>query len=374
MNADPRKPFEFEALAADLEGLLCEGPDRSWTDAEFDTLSGRVFRFQFEHNDTYRVFCEGRGIHPDRIASWQDAPAVPATAFKRLALRSTSGHPEAVFRTSGTTAGSDARGRHFVPSLALYRASLVGPFRRHVMTGLERAPFISLVPSPEMAPDSSLSWMIGAAAAVFATDVRWLVDARGRLDTDVLRGSLEEAASGRNAVVVLGTALALVHLLDAIGERPSPPLPDGSRVMETGGFKGALRDVSREELRRRISGATGVPAERIVNEYGMTELLSQLYEPVIEEGPAAAGVHVPPPWLRVRALDPVTLEPVPEGHEGILAFFDLANIGSVCHVLTQDVGSVVDGRVRLRGRLAGAEPRGCSRAMDELMSLARTPG
>jgi hypothetical protein len=175
-------------------------------------------------------------------------------------------------------------------------------------------------------------------------------------------------------VVVLGTALALVHMLDAIGERRSPPLPEGSRVMETGGFKGATRDVSREELRRRISAVTGVPAGRIVNEYGMTELLSQLYEPVLEEGLAAAGVHVPPPWLRVRALDAVTLEPVPEGHEGILAFFDLANVGSVCHVLTQDVGSVVDGRVRLRGRSPGAEPRGCSRAMDELMGLARTAG
>jgi len=37
-------------------------------------------------------------------------------------------------------------------------------------------------------------------------------------------------------------------------------------------------------------------------------------------------------------------------------------------VLTEDVGAVVDGRVRLQGRVQGAEPRGCSRAMDELMA------
>ena len=141
--------------------------------------------------------------------------------------------------------------------------------------------------------------------------------------------------------------------------------------METGGFKGAGRAVTRAELYERLAEATGLPAGRIVSEYGMTELLSQLYEPVLSEGPGATGTHVPPPWLRVRALDPVTLEEVEPGQEGLLSYFDLANAGSVCHVLTEDVGSVLRGRVRLTGRAAGAEPRGCSVAMDELMSAAR---
>ena len=84
----------------------------------------------------------------------------------------------------------------------------------------------------------------------------------------------------------------------------------------------------------------------------------------------AGDSHVFPPWMRVRALDPLTLEELEEGGEGLLAFFDLANAGSVCHVLTEDVGSVGSGRVRLGGRVVGAEPRGCSRAMDDLMAAA----
>ena len=142
--------------------------------------------------------------------------------------------------------------------------------------------------------------------------------------------------------------------------------------METGGIKGSDRAISRAELYDRLAEATHVPPERVVSEYGMTELLSQLYEPVLSEGVTAAGAHVPPPWLRVRALDPVTLDELAPGEEGLLAFYDLANAGSVCHVLTEDVGTVVDGRVRLRGRVVGAEPRGCSRAMDELMSAGRS--
>ena len=138
--------------------------------------------------------------------------------------------------------------------------------------------------------------------------------------------------------------------------------------METGGFKGVRRSVPRAALYDAIARLTGLSADRIVNEYGMTELLSQLWEPVLGEGVSASGHHVSPPWLRVRALDPTTLEPMPEGEDGILAFLDLANLGSVSHVLTEDTGSVRNGRLRLRGRAAGAESRGCSRAMDDLMA------
>lgn len=140
--------------------------------------------------------------------------------------------------------------------------------------------------------------------------------------------------------------------------------------METGGFKGRGRAVPRDELYEAMSRATSVPVERIVNEYGMTELLSQLYEPVLTGESLGCG-HIAPPWLQVRAVDPTTLRELPEGEAGLLTFFDLANAGSVAHILTEDFGAVRDGRVFLEGRAAGAEPRGCSRAMDELMAVAR---
>jgi hypothetical protein len=141
--------------------------------------------------------------------------------------------------------------------------------------------------------------------------------------------------------------------------------------MDTGGFKGLERELTRDELHTRLESVTGIPHSMMIGEYGMTELLSQLYEPVLDSGAQAFDTYVPAPWLRVRALDPVTLADVPEGTTGLLAFFDLANAGSVCHVLTEDLGSVSRGRVRLHGRAPGAEPRGCSVAMDELMSAAR---
>lgn len=365
----------FEETVATLEARFAEDSAAPWADDVFGSHAFAVFAVQYESCSVYRSFCDARGVTPSNVAAWTDIPAVPGTAFKYFDFIDDGAvAPEATFRTSGTTRGDEARGRHLVPRLSLYRASLLAPFRAALVPDRSGAHFLSLIPDPVEVPESSLSYMVGAAADELAGGIDWLVDAAGTWSGETEAVCRRTVDTGE-PVVLLGTALAFQHAIDRAG-RGEPSLgrlPEGSRAMETGGFKGATRHVSRDELYGGITRLTGIPAQRIVNEYGMTELLSQLWEPVLEEGLAGRGVHLPAPWLRVRALDPVTLHPVPEGQDGILCFFDLANLGSVAHVLTEDVGSVVGGRVRLRGRTPGAEPRGCSRAMDELMSAAGHP-
>lgn len=370
MNSD------FGALSSALAEMLGAGASSRWSPGVFEQWAATVFRHQYGHCEPYRRFCELRGITPESVSRWEDIPSVPAAAFKAFDLLSVPDHerfgPEAVFRTSGTTRGLEARGRHPVPRLDLYRASLREPFRAALLPDLEerRIVFLSMVPPPSQVPHSSLSFMVADAAETFGAECHWLVDADGGWSGST-RDVLDRVVAVGEPVLALGTALAFAHLVEA---RPDlfVALPDGSRVMETGGFKGVRRSVPRESLYEGIGRALGVHPDRIVNEYGMTELLSQLYEPILSEGPGVRGLHVPPPWLRVRALDPETLAPRPDGEDGILAFFDLANLGSVSHVLTEDVGCIEDGRVRLRGRVPGAEPRGCSRAMDDLMTAAVT--
>jgi hypothetical protein len=69
-------------------------------------------------------------------------------------------------------------------------------------------------------------------------------------------------------------------------------------------------------------------------------------------------------------LDPATLSPLPDGQRGLLAHYDLANAGSVIAVLTEDLGHRDGDGLQLLGRAPGAEPRGCSVAMDELLAAA----
>ncbi|HET9948201.1 MAG TPA: hypothetical protein VFQ22_04730, partial [Longimicrobiales bacterium] len=321
-----RQPEGFAALASRLERRFAAGVRAPWTEEEFEQHARAAFTLQFHSVPPFRALCEARGVTPASVRSWREVPAVPAAAFKHLDLICEGETPEAVFLTSGTTRGAGSRGRHLVPRLSLYRSALLPPFVEHVMAARGRIRFVSLIPSPEERPDSSLSWMVGAAAATLATTAHWLVDGQGALDAERLRTLLRRAANAGEPILLLGTALALLHVLVDLEAVPVPPLPPGTRIMETGGFKGAGREVTRGELYERLAYATGVPRERIVSEYGMTELLSQLYEPVLSEGPGAAGTHVPPPWLRVRALDPDTLEELPDGIDGLLAFYDLANL------------------------------------------------
>jgi hypothetical protein len=360
--------LEFDALARELVERFSVGVESPWSDAEFSALALRVFAHQFAHNPMYRRYSERRGATPNTVRAWQDVPLVPTGAFRHLDLVAGEVDAvEAVFHTSGTSSRGHAPGRHLIPRLSLYSASLRPPFKAHLLPDSDELHFISLIPSPAELPRSSLSYMVGAAAEAFASDVHWVVDGAGVINRDLLAGAVRDSGREGRAVLLLGTAFAFVHALeqDALGS-----LPPGSRIMETGGFKGRSREVTSFELYEALSSSTTVALDHIVNEYGMTELQSQLYTPVMSEHADAGDSHVFPPWMRVRALDPLTLEELEEGGEGLLAFFDLANAGSVCHVLTEDVGSVGSGRVRLGGRVVGAEPRGCSRAMDDLMAAA----
>lgn len=372
--------MEWEELCGRLERRFLSGAQGDqaldlWSEDDFNVLAIEAFAWQFELCAPYRALCERRQVLPHSIRNWREIPTVPAAAFKyfdfvSVPLEYAASEPTAVFHTSGTTRGSERRGRHIVYREALYRASFHHPFRLALLPDLERLPVLSLIPSPKDAPDSSLSWMAGMVVETFGDGFEWLVGADGVWHPEAPQVLLE-AGRGDRPVLVLGTALAFVHLAELL-DQGKIRLPDGSRIMETGGFKGARRSIGRSDLYASIATHTGVPEERIVNEYGMTELLSQMYEPVMTEGVDAQGLHVAPPWLQVRTLDPTSLEERPEGEEGIIAFFDLANLGSVSHVLTEDLGVIEGGRLRLLGRAPGSEPRGCSRAMDDLMAAVES--
>lgn len=341
-----------------------ENPD-PWTDERVDELARRAFVLQRAGNAPYRRYCRQLGVESDEVGGWREVPAVPTAAFRETSL--VVGDPEDAvleFRTSGTSRGESRRGRHFVRDPALYRSSLEATFSRFVLQRASgelatQCPIGSLVPSFVDAPHSSLSWMADAVIGRFGARSSSFFAAPDGVAWEDAKRFVVAAASGEEAVGLFGTTLAFdqwTRRLEATGF--GIELPAGSFVMDTGGSKG-LETSAREDLLERVHRCLGVPPDAVVNEFGMTELLSQRYG-----SPAAL---VGPPWLRSRALDPVTLEELPAGEVGVLAHFDLANVGSVCSVLTEDLGAVEDGVVRWVGRAPGSPPRGCSLATEQLL-------
>jgi hypothetical protein len=354
---------------------IAHGAGDSRDEAVFDTLALDVFAHQFERNPIYRAYAESRGGVPGRVHRWLDIPAVPTEAFRAADLL--CGDPadaERVFRTSGTTGGRERRGTHYMLDTSLYRAALRASFAPALIPDLKGIDILALVPPPSTAPDSSLSFMVGEVIESYGgPGSAYLVPASGP-PGDALVGALEAAATRGRPVLLVGTSFSFVHLLDLLdGAARRLTLPEGSRAMDTGGFKGRSREVERGELYASIERVLGIDRRWIVNEYGMTEMSSQLYDGVAgSAGPVEARRHAAPPWIRSVAVDPETLEPLAAGRLGILRHLDLANLDSVAAIQTADLGEVDEqGRVRLHGRLTGAPPRGCSIAMDELLNVLK---
>lgn len=364
-DAGATVPDAHATLAAELERDF-EGWDRdprTWPDPGFEERALAIFELQFAANRPYSRYCRAIGRTPAEVGTWEDIPPVPTAAFRAVELIVGDPSDAALrFRTSGTSGGPASRGVHLVRRPETYRAALLGPFRHFVLGGAERARLLAMHPAFEPARDSSLAWMVDAAFETFAGPGSLRLAGGADAAADDVMGTLELAASEREPLVIVGTTLALADWLDRLLERDvRVDLPDGSRIMDTGGAKGR-EGLDRDAILAGLLARLGLAESAAVNEFGMTELLSQRY------GQGLGRVELRgPPWLRTRAVDPVTLEPRPEGEEGILCHYDLANVGSVLAVLTEDRGRVVGDAVEWLGRTPGAIPRGCSLATAELL-------
>ena len=382
MLGDPRRQaFDQKVLAWMTEG--------SWEkdDARFDTLACELFEVQFAYCTGYGRFCEALGKTPSSISNYRDIPAVPTSAFKEARLHSFDADATTkVFRTSGTTTGStgQARGSLYLDTLSLYEASLLPMIRRFVFPerdgdASEKPMTIRILANPpEMASDSSLSHMFGIALRELGDGDSGYENRDGVLNAAPLITRLlqfSERAEEKGPVALCGTSFAFVHLLDALDASPHRDkklqLPRGSRVMETGGFKGRSREVPRDELYDAIENRLGVARSHIVNQYGMAELGSQFYDSQLYEsvrgGTLGPRRKLGPPWARVRLIDPETGEDVASGQTGMIVVHDLANTGSVAALQTEDLGrrtGIEDDGFEVLGRASGAEARGCSIAAD----------
>ena len=353
--------------------------------ARFECLALKVFRHQFDTVAPYRQYCLTRGARTGEVRSLDQIPALSTAAFKYAEMTDavTQFEPAQarVFMTSGTTAGRDERGRHRVPRLDIYRASALGHLRKMLFPDGARTRMLSLHPTADRMPESSLGQMISWMIEEFgAGDALCVADRKGVEIAPALE-FLRSVERRGEPVCVMATTAALVALFDELRARRSRlSLALGSRLMDTGGAKGQSIPLRPGQVVEHAQALLGLDPAMVINEYGMTEMCSQLYDATPfnsrssrrSDPPQARPAEYPaerrelgPPWLEVAAVDPASLKRVPDGHPGLLRFFDLANVGSVSAILTGDLGIVQNGTVRVLGRAEDGEARGCALGMEQ---------
>jgi hypothetical protein len=308
------------------------------------------------------------------VRRWQEIPALPNEAFKRQPHALFP--PEAArrtFLTSGTARGPESRGRVLKDddALQLHEAAVLAGFRRWGLPDREKIHMLVLAPPAERVPHLRMAYDCSLFARLFGAPGSGHFVGEGGLDRAGVARALGEAEEAGEPVLLIGATFSFVWLFEHLREQGLRfRLSAGSRTLDGGGYKGRSRELTKEAFLATATDLLGIPATHVVNLLGITEVASLSFDNVL--GDDFAGRERPrhkpnSPWTRTLAVSPDTLEPLPPGEVGLLRHLDLASARNVFAVQTEDLGLQVADGFEILGRAQGAELRGCSLAMEELL-------
>lgn len=308
---------------------------------EFEKITLKVFRHQYDNNTVYRNFCNFLNKDKQNVKSVKEIPFLPIQFFKSYDVLSSTDPVQETFTSSGTT--GTVTSRHLVTDLNYYEQSFRKAFSQFY-GNIEDYAVLALLPSYLQREGSSLIYMVDD-----------LIQASNNPDSGFYLNNYDELISklitldnaGQN-VLLIGVTYALLDLI----EKQNFSLKN-TIIMETGGMKGRRKEMIREELHHVLCKGFGVG--EIHSEYGMTELLSQAYS-------LGNGIFECPPWMDVLIRDTEdALSYIDYGKTGGINVIDLANINSCSFIATQDLGKKYTNQsFEVLGRFDNSDIRGCN--------------
>ncbi len=308
---------------------------------EFEKITLKVFRHQYEQNQVYQDFCSLLKKDKTNVKSLEEIPFLPIQFFKSHAVLSSSNPIQETFTSSGTSGMISSK--HLVTDLSLYEQSFRKAFSQFYGNS-EDYVILALLPSYLERVGSSLIYMVND-----------LIESSNRPESGFYLHNYDELvqqlikidSSGQN-VLLIGVTYALLDVV----EKQTFQLKN-TIIMETGGMKGKRKEIIREELHEILANGFGVSV--IHSEYGMTELLSQAYS-------LGNGIFECPPWMQILIRDTEdALTYVDFGKTGGINVIDLANINSCSFIATQDLGKKNPNHsFEVLGRFDSSDIRGCN--------------
>ncbi len=314
---------------------------------DFFSTTLAVIQYQYENCLVYRQYVDMLHYDINTIKNWSDIPFLPIEFFKTQKIIANGHHPQLQFTSSGTT--SEQTSTHYVANKSLYEESFLRCFNYFVGNPSEFV-ILALLPSYLERENSSLVYMVDR-----------LISQSKHPDSgfylynyESFAEKLNELAAVKQKTLVFGVGFALLDIVEKYKFKH-----DNLFIFETGGMKGRRKEISREELHKKLS--TGFGVDIIYSEYGMTELLSQAYSMNGES-------FQTPPWMKIilrDMQDPLSIIDSPYKRGGINVI-DLANLYSCSFIATQDIGKYRDnGTFEVLGRFDYADIRGCNMLIED---------
>jgi len=364
-------------LKQDITAFIKAGTEQTDTEDKFNELVLLLFEYQYHANKPYHKYCQKRGVAPGDIDSWDRIPFVAVNAFKEVPL-CTFPPEEAVkmFVSSGTT-NPEKRSKVYVDKKGMEIMDL--SFKNSIETYFykspdEKIPTLLVSPSPEAFPVGTSLMMYLSISIVQdhrEGELEFFINRQG-LDGKGLIKRLRQGEETGKPIWLGGPTFGLVHFYDYCLENDIRfKLPRGSRIIDGAGYKGKSRVMTKKEYYDLSHEITGIDYSHLINNYSMSEIHAIFSDNVMHNH--TRGIEAPrykfiPPWTRVVVVDPETLQPLPEGKQGLIRHYCLANFNTVMAVQTDDLGYQIKDGFEVVGRAKGAEARGCSIIVDELLS------
>jgi hypothetical protein len=367
VNKDPQTDVQF--IQEEVQQFISKN---NTTEEEFNGLALKLFAFQYEQNQAFRRYCRKRRVSPVSVSHYSEIPPVPIAAFKETTLSCCPiEEAQAVFMTSGTT-NPEQRGKNFHKDLEVYDASMKRHFKDYILPDLEKIKMAVLFPPEKEMPNSSLAHYLQLAISNFGAPNSAYVISDNQFDMVHLIDLLRDSEKYGEPVLIIGATFSFIHFLDHCQQEGIQfTLPQGSRLMDTGGAKGRSREMDPAQLKHSLKELFSTAEINCVNMYGMTELSSQFYDRSLRDDYLKYPIRTAkaaPHWVRTLVVDPETMTRKPQGEQGIIVHYDLANVNSVFAIMTEDLGIETEDGFHLLGRASGAEAKGCSLAVEQFLS------
>jgi len=286
---------------------------------------------------------KARKIEVPSIQKLEDIPFLPIQFFKDSLVY--CGNPNAASQTyssSGTTGMITSK--HLLWSQEFYLNHAQRLFEQ-VYGPLTDFHVLALLPAYLERPGSSLV----AMASHFINQSKSEASGFYLYNQQELLQQLSTLASGSRKVLLLGVTFALLDLAESKETFQGFP---NLIVMETGGMKGRRREMVRAEVHEQLCSFFHV--DSIHSEYGMTELLSQVYS-------QGNGKYEVPTCMRVVLRDLNDPFSPASRRQGGINLIDLANFHSCAFIETQDIGKWDEnGFLEVLGRFDNSDLRGCN--------------
>ena len=325
---------EFKSFSKRLETLTLD---------QFDDFALELVQFQARHNPIYGSYLKARKIEVPSIQKLEDIPFLPIQFFKDSLVY--CGNPNAASQTyssSGTTGMITSK--HLLWSQEFYLNHAQRLFEQ-VYGPLTDFHVLALLPAYLERPGSSLV----AMASHFINQSKSEASGFYLYNQQELLQQLSTLASGSRKVLLLGVTFALLDLAESNETFQGFP---NLIVMETGGMKGRRREMVRAEVHEQLCSFFHV--DSIHSEYGMTELLSQVYS-------QGNGKYEVPTCMRVVLRDLNDPFSPASRRQGGINLIDLANFHSCAFIETQDIGKWDEnGFLEVLGRFDNSDLRGCN--------------